>query len=155
MRKGVESLGRVRAQGIVLLLVTFAVGALAGVAFERVRAARRTPESPGAEARRMPPWRPGMLPGMFEQLDLTQEQRARILDIMERSRPRTETMMQEMLPRLRAVTDSVRAEIRAVLTPEQGAKLDRLERAFRQRGRGWSPGMRGRGMGGPPQPPER
>ncbi len=158
MADGIESLGRIRAKGLSLLAVTFAVGLLAGIAAERSLASRRTPDFPfrppgGAEARTGPgamrSWGAGGLPRMFEELDLTEEQRTEIAAILERWRPRTEAFMEEMMPRLRATSDSARAEIRAVLTTEQVAQLDSITdnmRARRGFGRRGFPGAReGRG----------
>ncbi len=133
MKDGLESLGRVRAKGFALLLITFLVGGLAGVTLERVIAARRAPE-PGPPLGMM---RPGMevpFPRMFRDLGLTPEQQSRIREIMEESRPRTEQLLSETMPRLREHTDSVRREIRAVLTPEQAAKMDSLFADMRHRG---------------------
>jgi Spy/CpxP family protein refolding chaperone len=135
MTSGVESLGRIRAKGIALLLVTFLAGVLAGVAGARV-AARRGPDLPEPAL----PWVRGMegrLPRMFRDLDLTAEQRAQIADIIERGRPRTDAVMRELLPRLQAVTDSVHTEIRAILTPEQEVVWDSL--LARMRGRPGAP----------------
>jgi len=148
MNEGLESLGRVRAKGFALLLLTFVVGGLAGVALERVMAARRSPEL----ATPMGMMRPGMevpFPMMFEQLGLTQEQQSRIREIMAESRPRTEELMAETMPRLRQFTDSVRQEIRAVLTPEQAATMDSLFAAMRHRGPRGGRGGPGR-VGRPP-----
>lgn len=152
MAEGIESLGRIRAKGLSLLAVTFAVGLLAGIAAERSLASRRTPDfpfrPPGAGAAAMRPWGAGGLPRMFEQLDLTEEQRTEIAAVLERWRPRTEAFMEEMMPRLRATADSARAQIRAVLTTEQVAQLDsitdnmRARRGFRRPG---FPGAGGRG----------
>lgn len=152
MKNSVESLGRIRAQGIALLVATFVAGTLAGMALERVRA-RPEGVPPGGEPGpdMMRPFRPGRLPPMFEELDLTAEQRAQISDIVERSRPRTDELLQSMLPRLRAVTDSVRDEIHAVLTPEQAAKLDSLMADMRGRNRGMRRGPWERGPGPPRQ----
>ncbi len=153
MKDGVESLGRIRVKGIAILLLTFLVGGLAGAALERARATRSTPEPPtrGWEARRGAV-RPGRLPRPFGQLDLTDEQRARISEIMEEAWPQTEEIMSEMLPRLRAVTDSIHDEIRAVLTPEQAAQLDSLLPRGRFGPRTGRPGMGRRDRDGPPPP---
>jgi Spy/CpxP family protein refolding chaperone len=151
MKESVESLGRVRAQGIVLLLVMFAVGVLAGIAIERVRIARSAPPAPPFGMGQ--PWAEGHMPMMFRELDLTPEQRQQIGAILQESRPRTQEILREMLPRLRAVTDSVRDEVRAVLTAEQAARLDSLMAEMRPRQgqmRGAMPGRRGRR--GPPPP---
>jgi Spy/CpxP family protein refolding chaperone len=149
MKDGVESLGRVRAQGITLLLVTFVVGALAGVALERVRAVRQPMPDPAIGM--APPFAQEYLPRMFNELDLTREQHQQIMQILQSRRPHTDSIMNAMLPRLRAVTDSVRMEILAVLTPEQATRLDSLMLEMRPRRgkmRGGPPGRRG--MGGPP-----
>ena len=154
MKNTVESLGRIRAQGVALLVITFVVGALAGVAFERLRAPR--PDfPPGREPGlgMMRPFGPDRLPPMFEELNLTTEQRAQISEIMERSRPRTDELLESMLPRLRAVMDSVRDEIHAVLTPEQAVKLDSLMADMQGRFRGMRRGLRERDGG--PRPGRR
>ncbi len=149
MKEGFESLGRVRAQGTALLLVTFVVGALAGVALERVRASRLAPP-PESPFGMRPPF-DDFMPGMFRELDLTSEQHQQIMQILRDSRPHTDSILGSMLPRLRAATDSVRLQILAVLTLEQAASLDSLmaemgPRRGMRRG-GQMPRVR---MGGPP-----
>jgi Spy/CpxP family protein refolding chaperone len=150
MKDGFESLGRIRAQGIALLLVTFVVGGLAGVAFERVRASRQAPPFEAPMGMR-PPFE-DFMPGMFRELNLTAEQHRRVMTILRDSRPNTDSLLNAMLPRLRAVTDSVREEIRAVLTPEQAAVLDSLTSEMNKgRGRGrMGPMPRGSRRGPPP-----
>lgn len=151
---GVESLGRVRAKGIALLVIVFVVGVLAGTAFERVRARRAAPEFRPPDAGMMGRLHAGRLPPMFQQLDLTADQRSRIIEIIERGRPRTDAVLGDMLPRLRAVTDSIHSEIRSVLTAEQLAHWDSLIAEFRHRGRGMPlrGGRRGFGRGQAPPP---
>ena len=149
MKNSVESLGRIRAQGVALLVVMFVAGVLAGMAFERLRARPDFPppgQEPGIDMMR--PFSPGRLPPMFDELSLTAAQRAEIGEILERSRPRTDELLESMLPRLRAVTDSVRDEIRAVLTPEQAAKLDSLMADIGNRTRGMRRGPWERRPGG-------
>jgi len=141
MREGMEALGRIRAQGIALLFITFLVGLLAGFAAERVRSARSTLDA--APQRLTRPLRPGHLPPMFHHLDLTPAQRERIVEIMEGGRPRTEAILSEMLPRLRAVTDSIHEEIRGVLTPDQVERWDSLLTQMHGRRRMMGPRMRG------------
>jgi Spy/CpxP family protein refolding chaperone len=141
MKDGFESLGRVRAQGLALLLLAFVVGILGGMALERLRTARRAPRPPAE----WPGMRPGMsvMPAIFERLNLSEEQRARIEHIMRESRPLTDSVLQASLPRLRAIRDSVWVEIRAVLTPEQQERFDAFERRRGDR----TPGDRGTPMG--------
>ncbi len=139
MKQGVESLGRIKLQGIALLFLALVVGILAGAAGERLRATREEPGRPFARGPGM--FRPGELPPWYEELDLTPEQREKITEILEQTRPLTDSIMREMLPRIRAVTDSIRAEIGSLLTPEQREKLDDLEERFRRR-RGFRRGGR-------------
>lgn len=141
MKQGVESLGRIKLQGIALLFVAFVVGVLAGAAGERLRAARDEPGRPFVPGGRGM-FRPGELPPWYEELDLTPEQREKTKEILEQTRPLTDSIMRETLPRIRAVTDSIRAEIRSLLTPEQREKLDELEERFRRRRRGFMRGER-------------
>ena len=112
-----------------VLLVVFFAGAFAGIAFEQVRRRDlvlfRGPPDPGggfvsaaAPAPDFPP--------MFEELDLTSEQRKQVDAVLERRRRQTDTLMRSTMPRLRAITDSMRAEIAAVLTPAQRTRLDVL-----------------------------
>jgi Spy/CpxP family protein refolding chaperone len=148
MKQSVESLGRIRLQGVALLAVTLVVGVLAGMAGERYRATRREPPRPFPPA-------VGELPAPYRQLDLSDDQRARILEILERRHASTDSVLREVVPKLRAVTDSVQQEIRAVLTPEQRAKLDEEFGGFVPPALG--PGVPGGppGPGGPGRPPGR
>jgi Spy/CpxP family protein refolding chaperone len=153
MKDGFESLGRVRAQGVALLLVTFVVGALAGMALERVRTTRRPPRPEPGRFIGQP--HADFMPPMFQELDLTDQQVQQIRQILEGSRSQMDSVLDLMMPRLHALTDSVRSEIRAVLTPEQADRLDRLMDRTRRRGmpmQGGLPGGRGRGGPPPPQP---
>ena len=114
--------GRMRMAGMALLAVTFAVGMLAGTAFGRVLTAREPAAAPTAaecEQKRGPHH-------IFDELDLTPEQRTRIDGIMARRRALTDSLWQTDGARIRAAVDSTRAEIRAVLTPAQATEYDRL-----------------------------
>jgi Spy/CpxP family protein refolding chaperone len=121
--EGVESLGRIRLQGIALLVLAFLSGAVAGGAVERVRD-RHAPRGGRAELGFLKG--PNGIPPAFEKLDLTPAQRDEIARILERRRPVADSILRSSLPRLRAMMDSTRSEIRAVLTPVQRAKLDQL-----------------------------
>ena len=150
MTNGLESLGRVRTQGLLLLVVAFAAGIAAGAAFENVRAGEPPPLNPrpregfGMRGRGM-----DGLPPMFGQLGLSEEQDTQIRDILLRRRPATEAIMAETMPRLRALMDSVQAEVRAVLTDAQRVQLDSLMPGFMRRG------LMERGRPGRRRPPGR
>lgn len=148
MRDGIESLGRVRLQGLALLIVALGVGLVAGMALERVRTFHRAPPRP----RPMEPTQAGLPPDLAR-LDLTEDQRTQIQAIFEQARPLTDSILAEMLPRLRAVEDSTRSLIRAVLTVEQRRRYDEIRRREPQPGeRG--PGQPGRGPAPPARPPQ-
>ncbi len=130
---------RVPVQGLLLVAVVFVVGLLVGSAFERVRASRARPTRPFMENR-------GAIPGPIGRLDLTVEQRDRIVAIFESGRPITDSIMQQVMPRLRSMNDSIRNEIRDILTPDQMAQLESEyeRRGVRKEdfGRRWRPGTR-------------
>ncbi|WP_420128623.1 hypothetical protein [Longimicrobium sp.] len=113
---------RMRMAGMALLAVTFAAGMLAGTAFGRVLSAREpaaVASTAGCEQKRGPHY-------IFDELDLSPEQRTRIDGIMARRRERTDSLWKTDGTRIRAAVDSTRAEIRAVLTPQQALEYDRL-----------------------------
>lgn len=88
----------------------------------------RPGRGPGAGGRRTGErGRPMMERVLHRQLDLSDEQRARIEAILDAARPR-----------YAAVRESTRVEIDGVLTPEQRTKLKQLEESFpaRRRERG-------------------
>lgn len=113
MKTGIESLGRLHIQAILLIIVVFAIGVLGGITFERAQ---------GPRDRHHP--RGKIPPELAEGLSLSQDQERRMMEILDRNRPRTEAVLKEFLPRLRSIADSVRAEVRAVLTPEQQKIFD-------------------------------
>lgn len=121
---------RTRLQGAGLLLLVFIVGGLIGGAAERVRLVRRMPPRAWIERGGRPSDERGILPRPFEQLDLSQEQRDRIVAILEARRPLTDSIMMETMPRLAAIRDSVSVEIKRILTAEQ---LEQLEQEMGSR----------------------
>jgi Spy/CpxP family protein refolding chaperone len=110
---------RARMMGVVVLAIMFAIGALTGAATMRVTTGDESRARTAADSQKRP--------GLFETLQLTDEQRAQVDAIMERRRGEVDAFWKQHGPQLRAITDSARAEIRSVLTPEQRA----LEEQFR------------------------
>ena len=128
MTDGLEYLGRARMQGLTLLVLAFLVGALAGVAGDRVLSRPRPPQPA--------PQRPAggtRLPRVLEDMDLSPAQRAVIDSVLASGRPRNEAIMKDVLPRLRAVGDTLHQGIRAVLTPAQAAEFDAYLKSHRSR----------------------
>ena len=151
MKDAFESLGRVRAQGLLLLGLAFGSGVLGGMALERVRAVRSWQTTVARGRPDMGPMGAGRL-AFFDRLGITDEQRERIRGILEASRPLTDSILQSSMPRLSAIHDSVRAEIRAVLTPEQQQQFDAMEGRWGGRGGPgeWGGPRRGEPPGGRP-----
>jgi Spy/CpxP family protein refolding chaperone len=149
MTEAIESLGRVRMQGIALLLIAFLAGGVAGFAGGRITA-RRAPPRTGF-AMHTTGNRPRGLPPFFDRLGLSPDQRTKITAILERERPRTDSILRTSLPALRAIAESAHAEIRDVLTPTQREQLDRQwgRRPFG----GMNHGARGPMMGPGAPPP--
>lgn len=126
---------RARLLGLALLVTTFLVGTLAGAAFSRALVAREPapPPVPGWHCHGPHGGKKGS--AIFDQLDLTPQQRAQVDRIMERRRAETAAFWERDGARLRGIVDSTRAEIRAVLTPEQREKYERLRAEHRARRR--------------------
>lgn len=128
MKDAVESLGRVRVQGIILLVLVFVIGGVVGAMVDRANPFRdrmprgfgmdKIPDGPGGN--------PGEMPWFFEKLDLTEDQRTQIRVIFEAHRPVIDSLMGETMPRIRALRDSAEAQITAILTPEQREKFERF-----------------------------
>ena len=152
MKKGIESLGRLRAQGLVLQGLAFVSGGFAGIAIEHARLASRARAEAPPMTRSFP--RRGLLPPQLEHFDLSEEQRAEIEAILERTRPATDSILQRAMPRLGAIMEEAREEIRQVLTPEQRRRLDaempsrRGRRGPRARSRQGTPADSASGPGG-------
>lgn len=124
MKDTVESLGRVRIQGILLLVIVFVAGAVAGAMLDRANPLReRKPRSERLEGRS---GGPHGFPGLFGKLDLTDEQRIKIDSIFEVHRPVIDSLMSATMPQIRAERDSAEAQINAILTPEQRVKFENL-----------------------------
>ena len=129
---------RLRLAGVALLVVTFAVGGLAGAAVKTVfdgdssaqageeRSRRDDDDSDRDRRRRGYP---------YEALGTTPEQQAAIEAALERSRERLDALWGEYRPRMQAQVDSTRAEIRGILTEEQQAKMDSLREARKRQSR--------------------
>ena len=154
-----ESVGRLRLQGLAVLAVAILVGGAVGVTVERARAAAQAAEDAprwmrGGPDRRGGP-RPGFdrgerLPGFFSELNLTTEQRDEIRDVFDAQRPFSDSVMRSAFDQIEAIRESVRAEINSILTPEQRTLLeDRIGDHLPFGGR--FDGRRGRGRPGGPR----
>ncbi len=151
MSDAVQSPGRVRAQAIVLLLLAFLAGTFAGGAIERVSHGRMRGDRPshgffggmgrGFSGR-------GRFPGIYDSLNLSVEQRAKIDTIMTRQRPAADSLRNAM----ESNREAVRRQIEAVLTPSQKAKADTMRARLDSTLHARSGGMRPHSDSGRPRP---
>jgi hypothetical protein len=123
---------RLRLWSILVIIGVFLAGAIAGAGvFAWLRPA--------------PPWRPrrGDLPALFNELDLTPDQREKVTAIFEKHRAASWAIIQGNFPRVRAEQEQSNREIRAILTDAQIKKLDEIESRPRpphhRGGMGWGP----------------
>src|ERR1019366_2091820 len=136
MKEGVESLGRVRAQAMVLLVIAFLAGAFVGGTIERVmiRPSHQGLGPRGAYARGGPPAArtprtPGSLPSWYEPLGLSADQRAKIEATLAKRTARLDSVMKSACTVIGPARDSSSKEADAVLTPDQRAKRDSIRAA--------------------------
>ena len=126
MKDAVESLGRVRVQGILLLVIVFIAGGVAGALVDRANLMKnRRPRMERFDNKLDGPGQVGEFPGFFRDLDLTDEQRKQIRAIFEKHRPTIDSLMDDAMPKIRALRDSTDAEISVILTPEQRVKFEK------------------------------
>ena len=64
-----------------------------------------------------------------KELELTPQQEAQVKPVIEAAQPQIRAIHQEAMQKSRAIIDASIAQIRPVLTPEQQAKLDKLQAA--------------------------
>ncbi|MGH7655947.1 MAG: hypothetical protein ACREN6_14920 [Gemmatimonadaceae bacterium] len=144
MREGVESLGRVRAQAMVLLAIAFLAGAFLGGTIERVMfhpsrgslglargGSRGGPR--GGERGARPQ---GGAPRWYDSMGLSADQRTKIEAIIARRSQRVDSAMKSACVVIAPAQDSSRKEIDAVLTAAQKEKRDSARMARPQQPRG-------------------
>lgn len=130
--------GRTRLIGVVLLVATFLAGGFSGAAVERRASAAPAAARPEAKVdlAKQEEERPhGRRARIFDQLDLSPEQRAAIDSILQDGREKVDAYWKETEPGYRALLDTTRAHVRAVMTSEQLVEYDRLRAEHRARAR--------------------
>jgi len=120
--------GRTRLVATLMLAVTFAVGALAGAAGERLLSARKPDETNHSSSRSNRGGRGSILlePGVFDLLAATQEQRTEITAMIARRDSQVVQIWDGVEPRLEEVFHRSRRDLRLVLDANQELKLDSL-----------------------------
>lgn len=134
--------GSPRAFAAALLAVAFLTGVLGGVVFDRwVLLPPRMQAWRGAMERMHDRGHGERLPGfqgrfgqkLLDELDLSADQRERAESLLAQQHRRSRAIMDRARPELRAIAESTHAELRAILTPEQMARLEELEKERRER----------------------
>lgn len=132
---------RERTRAALLLVAVFVVGAVVGVAVDRVVLLRGGHMYPkrlaGAGAHRM-------LQRLDRDLELTAEQETAIKAILDRRAARLESVWKRVEPSMLKEIDQADAEIAAVLNPAQRAEFDAMKKKWRDRARrvlGRKPGV--------------
>jgi hypothetical protein len=135
---------------MVLLVIAFLAGAFVGGTIERVMVRGRsgvprdTRGPRGGPPTARAPRPPGALPGWYEQLDLTTDQRSKIEAILSKRSDRVNMAIETACVVIRPARDSSSAEADAVLTASQRTKRDSIFASFNSRS-GARPAGGGRG----------
>lgn len=123
--------------GLALLLV-FAAGVAGGVALERTWLGPETADRAKGDGH--DDYRKPVIERFSEELELTDDQQARIDTIIADLREEMKAMWAEARPRYRAMVDSAKARIEAVLDEEQVERYrELLEREAERHDRRWGP----------------
>ncbi|MGE0324180.1 MAG: Spy/CpxP family protein refolding chaperone [Polyangiaceae bacterium] len=138
----------VRLVTAILLVVTFATGTLTGVGITVWL-------NPSHRGHPQPP-KFGPLP--LEELDLTQEQQAKVKAIFDRHRPEIEAAVRETFPKVQAINEQTEREVKEILTDAQKQRFEELKKRRKHHGprppgEPWmAPGGPGGPRGAPPPP---
>ncbi len=69
------------------------------------------------------------LAGMTKSLSLTADQQAKVQPILDAAKPQLQAIRQDAMTKSKAVHDSIMSQIRPLLTAQQQAKADQMEKA--------------------------
>lgn len=138
-----------RVKGALLLLVAFLLGTATGAL------------GYGLYQGRAGWWRSSRDPERFQQfllkrltreLDLREDQRQRVEVLLRETGQEFVRLREEIGPRFREIRERSREKIRTVLTPEQQAKFEVLEKEWERRAERWRRGASRPDEGGPQRP---
>lgn len=116
---------------VLMLLAVFAVGGVAGVALERYGCCtKRTTPTRSIKRRRG-----GWIKRMRTQLQLSDQQAAKIKTIIGTYRPQLKAVYAPVRPQLKAIRKKMRDEIRAILKPAQQAGFEAMVKRYEERRR--------------------
>jgi Spy/CpxP family protein refolding chaperone len=119
--------GRVKLQVWLLIVVVFVLGSVTGASLDRLYVAKRDSFKPGSPGREGRPRGPGrMIEKMKSDLNLNDEQVARIRTVFEESRKEFPPNRFDECPGVKEARLRTRTRVREVLTPEQQKLYDEM-----------------------------
>jgi Spy/CpxP family protein refolding chaperone len=71
----------------------------------------------------------GSLDHLTKSLNLTADQQAKVQPILDAAKPQLQAIHQDAMTKAKAINDSVMSQIRPLLTAQQQAKADQLQKA--------------------------
>ena len=125
---------RPRMKGALLLLLAFLLGTAAGALGFGLYQARTGWGHPPRDPERS---RQFMLKRLTRELDLRPEQQQQVEAILRETGQEFARLREEIGPRMRDIRGRIREKIRAMLSPEQQAKFEALEKEWERRAERW------------------
>jgi len=107
------------------LLTVIAIGAIAAGGFAWAQSGPGGPHGQGG-------WHGhegGPLDHLSESLNLTADQKAKVQPIIDQAKPQMKAIHEEAMQKAKAVMDATTSQIRPILTADQQAKLDQMQKA--------------------------
>ncbi len=127
--------GRSKAWAMALLLAALLVGAVGGVALDRLLISREATAAPGRARSGEGDWRRDYLGWLSTELQLDAAQQEHVGAIVERHRELTSALWRETRPRFDELRQRLRDDIRQELTDEQRVKYEELLQRHSERRR--------------------
>jgi hypothetical protein len=131
---------RSKTSATLMLVLTFALGAVAGVVSNHLYETRFKPSNQRPGARSAPP---DIVEELGRGLSLNADQKSKLKEIIHESRERYRALSIQFRPQYDALRDQTRQQIRQILTEEQKARFEKIITEMDEH-------HKGRGRPGPP-----
>lgn len=125
---------RPRVKGALLLLLAFLLGTAAGALGFGLLQARTGWWHPPRDPARFQQF---LLKRLTRELDLRPEQQQQVENVLRETSQEFARLREDIGPRVREIRVRSREKIRAILTPEQQAKFEALEKEWLRRAESW------------------
>jgi Spy/CpxP family protein refolding chaperone len=126
-----------RVKGALLLLVAFLLGTAAGALGYGLYQGRAGWTRSSRDPAR---FQQALLKRLTRELDLREDQRQRVEELLRETGQEFVRLREEIGPRFREIRERSREKMRAVLSPEQQAKFEALEKEWGRRADRWRSG---------------